>query len=59
MSKLLSSAAVGQRNGEDAKEILSAYIATKPDMVMDHTQENAASLTKGKTIAGSIDPTQR
>lgn len=37
MSKLLDTAAVGQRTGEEAREILGAYIATAPLMVLNHT----------------------
>jgi len=36
MSKLLSTAAVGSRSGDDAAEILKAYIETEPVMVLNH-----------------------
>ncbi|MCE9508074.1 MAG: hypothetical protein K8R48_07155 [Alphaproteobacteria bacterium] len=39
MTKLMESAAVGQRTGKDAAEILQSYIATGPAMVFNHTQE--------------------
>jgi len=37
MSKLLNSAAVGQKSGDDAREILDAYIETMPQMFLNHT----------------------
>lgn len=41
MSNLLNSAAVGIKDGEDAKEILNSYISTEPSMVLSHTLEQA------------------
>jgi hypothetical protein len=58
MSKLLESAAVGVKGGEEAKEILQSYIATEPAMVLNHTLAMAqASKPKG-TGAGDnlIEP---
>ncbi len=36
MSKLLESAAVGAKSGEDAKEILQSYLGTEPSMMLSH-----------------------
>ena len=46
MSNLLNSAAVGTKEGDEAQEILSAYIATQPVMVLSHTL-SAQSQPKG------------
>jgi len=58
MSNLLNSVAVGRRSGEDAGEILQAYIQTGPGMVLNHTAE-AAPTNKAPNPAGAIDPMQR
>ncbi len=43
MSKLLQSAAVGTKSGEDAKEILQTYLETEPSMVLSHAPTIEAS----------------
>jgi hypothetical protein len=42
MSKLLESAAVGVRKGEEAQEILQSYLATDPEMVLSHAPSTEA-----------------
>jgi hypothetical protein len=55
-SPLLNSAAVSRRSGEDASEILGAYIATNPAMALNHTVEAAPPAPKGS--GGAVDPTR-
>ena len=52
MSDLLSSAAVGSKTGGDAAEILQAYIATTPAMVLSHSLEAQATAQPKGTGAG-------
>jgi hypothetical protein len=49
MTKLLESAAVGVRSGKDAAELLQTYIATGPEMLLDHTLA-AAQANKPKGL---------
>lgn len=53
MSELLDSTAVGSKSGEDAKEILQAYVATAPVMVLNHTL--AAEVEKRPKGTGAGD----
>lgn len=39
MSNLLNQVAVGRKGGEDAKELLGAYLGTAPAMALNHTAE--------------------
>lgn len=39
MSQLLNRAAVGVVSGEEAGEILQAYITTVPEMIFNHTPQ--------------------
>lgn len=57
MSKLLNSMAVGQKTGDEAAEILGAYIETGPGMLLNHTPAGLQKQPKG-TGAGDhlIDP---
>lgn len=55
MSKLLDSAAVGTKNGEEAAELLKAYIATNPMMVFNHTPQ-AATQPKGTGAGDHLEP---
>ncbi len=41
MSNLLNQVAVGRKGGEDAKELLGAYLGTAPAMALNHTAEAA------------------
>ena len=59
MSSLLQSTAVGRRSEEDAHEILSAYIAQAPSMVLNHTVEAAQNLgqaPKGTAAGDQFEP---
>lgn len=39
MTNLLNTVAVGRKGGEDAKELLGAYLGTAPAMALNHTAE--------------------
>ena len=41
MSNLLNQVAVGRKGGDDAKELLGAYLGTAPSMALNHTAEAA------------------
>lgn len=59
MSSLLNSTAVGRRSEADAHEILSAYIAQAPAMVLNHTVEAApaaAAKPKGTAAGDQFEP---
>lgn len=57
MSSLLNSAAVGRQSGENAGEILSAYIATNPSMELNHTREAALETKpKGTAVGDQFEP---
>jgi hypothetical protein len=56
-SPLLNSSAVSRRSGEEAGEILGAYIATNPAMALNHTAE-AAPTQAPKGTGGAVDPTR-
>ncbi len=58
MSQLLNSLAIGSRSGEDAEELLQAYIATGPVMVLNHTPAAAVEQRPKGTGAGDhlIEP---
>lgn len=43
MSNLLNQLAVGRKDGEDAQELLGAYLGTQPNMAFNHTAEAAPS----------------
>ena len=57
MANVLQTAAVSRQSGDNAGEILGAYIATNPAMALNHTAELAADKPKG--AAGAIDPMAR
>ncbi len=57
MANVLQTAAVSRQSGDNAGEILGAYIATNPAMALNHTAELAAG-EKPKQ-AGAIDPMAR
>lgn len=44
MSDLLNSAAVGSKGGKEAGEILGAYLATQPALVLNHTLDAMPSI---------------
>ncbi|MDP2205336.1 MAG: hypothetical protein Q8K65_03430 [Alphaproteobacteria bacterium] len=59
MSSLLKSTAVGRRSEADASEILSAYIAQAPAMVLNHTAEVAPAVgqaPKGTAAGDQFEP---
>ena len=57
MSSLLNSAAVGRQSGENAGEILSAYIATNPSMELNHTREaSLETKPKGTAVGDQFEP---
>jgi hypothetical protein len=59
MSQLLNTTAVGRKTGDDASEIMQAYVATGPQMAQNHTLGQAPAGTKPKgTGAGDhlIEP---
>lgn len=56
-SGLLNTAAVARRSGEEAGEILGAYIQTAPTMMHNNTKEpEAAQQPRG--AGGAVDPTR-
>ena len=58
MSTLLETTAVGRKSGDDAGEILQAYVATNPVMALNRTIEVAATAQPKGTGAGDklIEP---
>ncbi|MDE1151829.1 MAG: hypothetical protein PW788_04750 [Micavibrio sp.] len=58
MSNLLNSTAVGRKSGEDAGEILQAYVATNPMMALNRTMETTPGAQPKGTAAGDklIEP---
>ncbi|MFN7113998.1 MAG: hypothetical protein ACK4PK_06530 [Alphaproteobacteria bacterium] len=59
MSSLLKSTAVGRRSDADASEILGAYIAQAPAMVLNHTAEvapTAGQAPKGTAVGDQFEP---
>ncbi len=57
MSSLLNSSAVGRRSGEDAVEILNAYIATGPSMELNHTRDvSLETKPKGTAVGDQFEP---
>jgi|GEM_PF-1247808 len=59
MSSLLKSTAVGRRSEDDAREILGAYIAQAPAMVLNHTLESAPAVEarpKGTAAGDQFEP---
>jgi len=58
MSSLLNTTAVGRKSGDDAGEILQAYVATNPVMALNRTIEMTASAQPKGTGAGDklIEP---
>ncbi len=58
MSNLLNTTAVGRKDGEDAKAILQAYVATSPTMALNRTVEMTAGNQPKGTGAGDklIEP---
>lgn len=58
MSSLLNTTAVGRKSGDDAGEILQAYVATNPVMALNRTVEMTAAAQPKGTGAGDklIEP---
>lgn len=61
MPGILDTIAVSTQSGDNAQQIVAAYIQTGPQMVLNHTpdvapQMSLAAQPKGTTPGGSIDP---
>ena len=56
MSDLLNRAAVRRESGENAGELLQAYIATGPALVMNHTAVPSAQPQGAGAGSGVVEP---
>lgn len=51
MSNVLDTTAVGREGGDNAKELMAAYVATAPSMVFNHTVAAAPAAAKPRSAS--------